>query len=182
MLKRHLSSAQIIIFGFAGAILIGTALLMLPISSASGVMTSFSDSIFTATSAVCVTGLVVQDTAAYWSMFGQLVILILIQIGGLGVVTIAVATALVSGRKIGLMQRNTLKEAISAQKVGGIVRLTGFILKASFLIELMEQFRLLLSFVKILAQKACGSDYSIQYLHFATRGLTLWEQYRPFHR
>ena len=137
MLKKHLSSAQIIIFGFAGTILLGTLLLMLPISSASGVMTSFSDSIFTATSAVCVTGLVVQNTATYWSAFGQSVILVLIQIGGLGVVTVAIATVLISGRKIGLMQRNTLKEAISAQKVGGIVRLTGFILKTTFLIELI---------------------------------------------
>ena len=137
MVKKHLSSSQVIIFGFAGAILIGTLLLMLPISSASGGMTSFSDSVFTATSAVCVTGLAVHDTATHWSVFGQLVILLLIQIGGLGVVTLSVATAMLAGRKIGLMQRSTLKEAISAQKVGGIVRLTGFILRMTFLIELI---------------------------------------------
>ena len=180
MLKRHLSSAQIIIFGFAGAILIGTALLMLPISSASGVMTSFSDSIFTATSAVCVTGLVVQDTAAYWSMFGQLVILILIQIGGLGVVTIAVATALVSGRKIGLMQRNTLKEAISAQKVGGIVRLTGFILKATFLIELMGAIPLAFVFCKDFGAKGVwlGLFHSIS--AFCNAGFDLMGTVSPF--
>ena len=135
--KKHLSSSQIIIFGFMGTIFIGTLLLMLPISSASGVITSFSDSLFTATSAVCVTGLVVHDTACYWSAFGQLVILLMIQIGGLGIVTIAVSTALLYGKKIGLMQRSTLKEAISAQKVGGIVRLTGFILKTTFIIELI---------------------------------------------
>ena len=133
--KRHLSSAQIILFGFAGVILIGTLLLMLPISSASGTAASFSDSIFTAVSAVCVTGLIVQDTATYWSIFGQFVILLLIQIGGLGIVTLSVATAMVSGRRIDLMQRSTLKEAISAHKVGGIVRLASFILRTTFIIE-----------------------------------------------
>ena len=180
MLKRHLSSAQIIIFGFAGAILIGTFLLMMPISSASGVMTSFSDSLFTATSAVCVTGLVVQDTATYWSMFGQLVILILIQIGGLGVVTIAVATAIVSGRKIGLMQRNTLKEAISAQKVGGIVRLTGFILKAAFLIELIGAILLSAAFCKDFGLRGIwlGIFHSIS--AFCNAGFDLMGTISPF--
>ena len=135
--NKHLSSSQIIIFGFLGAILLGTLLLMLPISSTSGKVTPFSDSLFTATSAVCVTGLVVHDTATYWSMFGQFVIMLLIQVGGLGVVTIAVATAMISGRKIGLMQRSTMQEAISAPKVGGIVKLTSIILKITFLIELV---------------------------------------------
>lgn len=133
--KKHLSSSQVIIFGFAGTILLGALLLMLPISSASGQITSFSDAFFTAVSAVCVTGLIVKDTASYWSAFGQFIILLLIQIGGLGVVTVAVATAMIAGKKIGLMQRSTMQEAISAPKVGGIVRLTGFILKATFLIE-----------------------------------------------
>ena len=87
--KRHLSSFQIIIFGFAAAILTGALLLMLPVSAASGKMTPFGDALFTSTSAVCVTGLVVQDTASYWSGFGQAVILVLIQIGGMGVVTVA---------------------------------------------------------------------------------------------
>ncbi len=135
--KKHLSSSQIIIFGFAGAIFLGTLLLMLPISSSDGHMTPFSDALFTSTSAVCVTGLVVHDTATYWSMFGQFIILLLIQVGGLGIVTIAVATAVVAGRKIGLMQRSTLQDSISAPKVGGIVRLTGFILKTTFFIELV---------------------------------------------
>ena len=143
--KKHLSSSRIIIFGFAGAILIGTLLLMLPISSASGCVTSFSDALFTATSAICVTGLVVQNTATYWSYFGQSVILFLIQIGGLGIVTMAVSITMLSGRKIGLMQRSTMQEAISAPAVGGIVRLTRFILKITFSIELIGAF--LLSFV-----------------------------------
>lgn len=134
---KKLTSFQIIILGFAGVILLGSLLLMLPISSKKGIITPFNEAIFTATSAVCVTGLVVQDTATYWSLFGQFVILVMIQIGGLGVVTIAVSFALLSGKKISLMQRSTMQEAIAAPKVGGIVRLTGFILKATFLIELL---------------------------------------------
>ena len=100
-------------------------------------MEFLSDTLFTATSAVCVTGLVVQDTATYWSEFGQVIILLLIQIGGLGVVTVAVSIATIAGRKIGLMQRSTMQEAIAAPKMGGIVRMTTFILKTSFLIELI---------------------------------------------
>ena len=109
---------------------------MLPISSVSGKVTPFNESLFTATSAVCVTGLVVQDTGSYWSTFGQAVILILIQIGGLGVITVAASFALLSGRKISLMQRSTMQEAIAAPKIGGIVRLTGFVLKATLIFEL----------------------------------------------
>ena len=135
--KRRLSSFQIIILGFAGVILLGALLLMLPISTTGGNVTPFNETLFTATSAVCVTGLVVQDTGSYWSTFGQAVILALIQIGGLGVVTVAASFALLSGRRISLMQRSTMQDAISAPKVGGIVRLTRFILRGTFLIELL---------------------------------------------
>lgn len=117
-------------------IIIGSLLLMLPISSVSGKVTPFNESLFTATSAVCVTGLVVQDTGSYWSTFGQAIMLILIQIGGLGVITVAASFALLSGRKISLMQRSTMQEAIAAPKIGGIVRLTGFVLKATLIFEL----------------------------------------------
>ncbi|MDD6094760.1 MAG: potassium transporter TrkG [Clostridia bacterium] len=134
--KRGLSSFQIIILGFAGVVLLGALLLMLPISSQSREFTPFNEALFTSTSAACVTGLVVHDTATYWSAFGQSVILVLIQIGGLGVVTVAASLALLSGRKISLMQRSTMQEAIAAPKVGGIVRLTLFILKATLIFEL----------------------------------------------
>ncbi len=134
--KRRLTSFQIIILGFSGVILLGTALLMLPISTHEGIVTSPLDALFTSTSAVCVTGLVLHDTATYWSIFGQAVLLLLIQIGGMGVITVAVSLAMISGRKISLMQRSTLQEAIAAPKVGGIVRLTSFIVKATLLMEL----------------------------------------------
>ena len=149
--KRRLTSFQIIILGFAGVILFGAILLMLPISSKSSMITPFHEALFTATSAVCVTGLVVQDTATYWSAFGQVVIIILIQIGGLGVVTVAASFALLSGRKISLMQRSTMQEAIAAPKVGGIVRLTYFILKATVLFELLGALAMMPVFCRDLA-------------------------------
>lgn len=133
--KKKLTSSQIIVLGFSGVILLGTIFLMLPFSSREGSVTPFLDALFTSTSAVCVTGLVLHDTAAYWSVFGQFVILLLIQIGGMGVITVAACFARVSGRKISLMQRSTMQEAVSAPKVGGIVRLTNFIVKTTLLIE-----------------------------------------------
>ena len=146
--KNRFTSFQIIILGFVAVILIGALLLMLPVSSKAGIITPFNEALFTSTSAVCVTGLVVQDTATYWSWFGQGIILVLIQIGGLGVITIAVSFELLSGRKISLMQRSVMQEAISAPKVGGIVRLTGFVLKGTFLVEFTAAFIMMPVFVK----------------------------------
>lgn len=134
-IKKRLSSFQIILLGFAGVILLGALLLMLPISSAERVITPFNEALFTSTSAVCVTGLVVKDTGSYWSAFGQAVIITLIQIGGLGVVTIAASFSMLAGRRISLMQRSTMQDAISAPKVGGIVKLTKFIITGTFIIE-----------------------------------------------
>lgn len=133
---RSITSFQVIILGFFLVIMTGCLLLMLPVATQDRAGASFQDALFTATSATCVTGLVVQDTATYWSLFGQVVILILIQIGGMGVVTVAVAIVALSGRKIGLMQRSIMQESISAHQVGGIVRMTKFILRTSFFIEL----------------------------------------------
>lgn len=145
---RHITSFQIIILGFISMILLGCILLMLPFATKDGKGADFSDALFTATSAVCVTGLITQDTATYWSLFGQSVILIMIQIGGMGIVTVAVSVAAVSGRKIGLMQRSTMQEAVSAPHVGGIVRLTKFILKTTVCIELAGAILLFPSFYR----------------------------------
>ena len=134
-IPKHINSFQIIILGFAGVILFGALLLMLPFSSQSGHMTPFLDSLFTATSAVCVTGLVLHDTATYWTSFGQLIILLLIQIGGMGVVTIACALAILSGRKIGILQRATMQDSIGAFQMGGIMRMVKFIIKGVLLLE-----------------------------------------------
>ena len=113
----RISSFQIIIGSFLAVILTGTFLLMLPVSSAEGVVTPFGDALFTATSAVCVTGLVVHDTFRYWSLFGQLLILLLIQIGGLGTITLATVVTILAGRKISLFQRSIMKDAVSADRV-----------------------------------------------------------------
>ena len=146
--QRHITSFQIIILGFLSMIILGSILLMLPIATRDGKGAVFSDALITATSTVCVTGLVIHDTATYWSIFGQCVILILIQIGGMGIVTVAVSVAMFSGRKIGLMQRSTMQEAVSAHHLGGIVRLTKFILKTTVCIELIGAALLLPTFVR----------------------------------
>ena len=142
----HLSPARMILIGFALLILVGTGVLMLPISTNSPGGATFLDALFTATSATCVTGLVVHDTALYWTPFGQAVILILIQIGGMGVVTVAIAIAMLSGKKIGLRQRWVMQESIAAPQVGGIVRLTGFVLKMVLLLESIGAILLALRF------------------------------------
>jgi trk system potassium uptake protein TrkH len=134
-LFEHFNPAQILVFGFAGLILLGTCLLMLPISSRAGLVTPFLSALFTATSAVCVTGLVVVDTGTHYSIFGQLVILLLIQMGGLGIMTMATLFALIVGKKINLRERLIMQEALNAVSVEGIVRLTKNVLKMTFIIE-----------------------------------------------
>ena len=135
--RIQLQIPQIVVLGFAGLILLGALVLMLPICSADGIRTPFIDTLFTSTTSVCVTGLVVRDTGSYWSDFGHAVILILIQVGGLGIVTIAASFAMIAGRKISLFQRNAMLENIGAQQTGGVVKLTGFLLKTTLAIELM---------------------------------------------
>ncbi len=144
--KRSISSAQLIMGGFALTILTGTFLLMLPGAVRQG-SASFADALFTATSAVCVTGLVVRDTALYWSPMGQGIILALIQIGGLGIVFVVVALNFLSGRKVTLMQRQTLCDALSIPHIGNLGRQVGFILKWTVLAELFGAALLAFSFV-----------------------------------
>lgn len=147
-INRRISSFQTIVVGFALIILAGTLLLMLPIATVNGISAPFKDALFTATSATCVTGLVVHDTATYWSGFGQTIILILIQIGGMGVVTMAALFTILSGKKISLMQRSTMQEAIAAHNVGGIVKLTSFIVKCTATIEICGALLLMPVFCK----------------------------------
>ncbi|MDO5423943.1 MAG: potassium transporter TrkG [Eubacteriales bacterium] len=123
---RQLSNMQTIALGFAVIILVGALLLMLPISSRDGSWTRFSDALFTATSATCVTGLVTVDTWLHWNLFGQCLILLMIQVGGLGFITIGVLFSLVLHKKIGLRQRGMVSESMNAIQIGGIV---GFVRK-----------------------------------------------------
>ena len=178
--KRKLSSSQIILFGFAGVILVGTLLLLLPFATNSGQSASFWDALFTSTSAVCVTGLIVQDTATYWSGFGQTVILMLIQIGGMGVITVAAAITMVSGKKISLMQRSTMQDAISAPQVGGIVRFTGFILKGIVLFELLGAVVLMMVFIPEYGIKGIWLAVFHSISAFCNAGFDLMGTYSPY--
>ncbi len=143
---RKMSSFQIIICGFLAVILVGTMILMLPISTAGRQWASFETALFTSVSAVCVTGLVVQDTASFWSAFGQFIIMLLIQIGGLGIISVTAFLVTVSGRKISLLQRSLLMESISADQVGGIVKMTSFIFRLAFTVELIGAVLMMPSF------------------------------------
>ena len=144
---RRLSSSQMIIFGFAALVFAGAVLLALPVSSASGQWTSFLDTLFTATSAVCVTGLITVDTATTWSLFGKIILLILIQIGGLGIVMAVTTVSLYSGRKIGLMQRSTMADSISVDHIGGVLRMTKMILRVTAAIEGIGALLLMFAFI-----------------------------------
>ena len=117
--RRLLSRVRVIALGFLAIIAVGTLLLMLPISTRSGECAPFLDAAFTATSASCVTGLVVHDTGLYWSVFGQCVILLLIQLGGLGFMTFATLFFMLLRQKIGLRQREMLNESINNIQTGG---------------------------------------------------------------
>lgn len=134
MLKR-LSRTQTIALGFFIIICIGTLLLMLPISARNGQATEFHDALFTATSATCVTGLVVADTYQHWNMFGQAVILILIQIGGLGFITMGMFFSIFLKRKIGLKERNLIQESVNGLQIAGVVRLVKRIVPGALLLE-----------------------------------------------
>ena len=116
-------------------ILAGSIILMLPISSINGKFTPFTDAFFTSASAFCVTGLVQFTTATYWTLFGKVVILILIQAGGLGVMTLAGLLALVTNQRISLNDRQIIKEETNSQYIGGIVKHIKWILKSTFIIE-----------------------------------------------
>lgn len=135
--NRHglLTPAQILAIGFAGVILFGAILLTLPAASADGQGTRFIDALFTSTSAVCVTGLVVVDTGTHYSVFGQIVIMLLIQIGGLGFMSIATLYAIILGKKITLKERILLQEAFNQINLEGIVRLVKYVLQVTFAIE-----------------------------------------------
>lgn len=133
--KRAMTQTQIIALGFFVMITIGTLLLMLPISSKDGTWTSLTDALFTATSASCVTGLVVFDTYSHWTLFGQIVLILLIQIGGLGFMTIATLFSLLLRRKIGLKERELMQESVSTLHIGGVVKLTKKILLGTLIFE-----------------------------------------------
>lgn len=133
--KPYLSTTQIILLSFLGVILIGSVLLSLPVSSAGGRAVPYIDALFTATTATCVTGLVTVSTAATWSVFGQAVILLLIQIGGLGVITFMTAVMLLFNRKIGISDRLLIQDAFNLSTLSGIVAFVKKVLIGTLTVE-----------------------------------------------
>lgn len=157
---QNLSPVRLIAGGYCLVILLGTLLLALPFATAGGNTTPISDCLFTAVSASCVTGLVRFDTATHWTLFGQLVILTLIQIGGVGFMTIAMVIMTFTRRKIGLNQRSIMQNSVSAPQIGGIIRMSRFILSGTLLIEGIGALLLSFYFVPRLG-KGRGFYYAI---------------------
>lgn len=133
--QLKLNPAQVLVLGFAGLILIGATLLNLPVASNSGKSIGFIDALFTSASAVCVTGLVVVNTAVHWTVFGKMVILLLIQIGGLGFMTMATLIALILGKRITLKNRLIIQEEMNAFSLSGLVKLVRYVIISTLLIE-----------------------------------------------
>ena len=176
--RWHLSTYQILVLGFAGLILSGVALLMTPYASKSGDSLRFVDALFTATSAVCVTGLVVVDTGTYFSVFGQSVILLLIQIGGLGVMTVATLVAVLSGKKINLKERLLIQEATNQLDLAGVVRLTLYIIRATLLVELVGGTILALRWFQDFGLQGIYFGYWHAVSAFCNAGFDLFGEYR----
>lgn len=131
----RLTTTQIIMLSFLGMILLGSLLLALPVSSADGVAVPYLDALFTATTATCVTGLVTLPTFSTWSIFGQVVILVLIQVGGLGVITVISAFMLLLQKRVGIGERLLLQDAFNLNTLSGIVRFVKRVLLGTFLVE-----------------------------------------------
>ncbi len=147
VLTKKMHPAQILVFGFLVVILIGTFLLMLPISSASGEFTKLEDALFTATSAVCVTGLSVYTTATYWSLFGKIIIICCIQIGGLGFMSLVSMIFVLLGKKISLKNRMIMQEALNMNTTAGVVRFTRMVVRGTLVVELVGALFLCIQFI-----------------------------------
>ena len=133
--NMKLSPSQVLALGFAGLILLGALLLTMPMASKDGQSLSFLNALFTATSAVCVTGLVVVDTGSHFTPFGQFVIIFLIQVGGLGFMTFSTLAAILIGKKIGLKERMVIQESFNQDTLAGLVKLTRNVLWVTLIIE-----------------------------------------------
>lgn len=144
---RKMTHARKMAIGFFLVIIIGAFLLSLPISSRSGEWTNPLKALFTSTSATCVTGLVVVDTYQYWTLFGQIIILIMIQIGGLGFITIGVLFSMFFNKKIGLEKRNLIQESVSSMQLSGAVRLVKRIFKGTVIMEAVGAVILAIRFI-----------------------------------
>lgn len=163
---------------FLGIILFGAGLLCLPAAARSGRPTPFLTSLFTATSATCVTGLIRVDTGTHWTMFGQVVILLLIQVGGLGFMTIACLFFFALRRRIGLRQRMVLAQALGSDTYSGIVSLVRNILRGTAAVEGVGALILFSASCRSSASAGrCGTACSIPSPRSATRASTCWRMW-----
>lgn len=145
--QLKMKPSQVLVLGFGLLILIGATLLNLPLASKDGMSIGFLDSLFTSASAVCVTGLVVVNTMEHWTLFGQVIILILIQVGGLGFMTMATLISLLLGRKITLKDRLIMQEELNSVSMSGLVKLTQYVIKSTIMIEFIGVVLLATAFV-----------------------------------
>lgn len=149
LLEFELNPPAVLAVGFLSLIIIGAILLNLPMASKSGESIGAINALFTASSAVCVTGLIVVNTTDYWSLFGQIVIIILIQMGGLGFMTMATSVALIMGKRIRLKERLVIREQLNQETMGGLVKLTKYVIFVTLLIESIGALFLSFKFIPI---------------------------------
>ena len=147
MRRIKLSSAHLIPLSFLAAIIVGTLFLSLPVSSSEGNWTPLTDALFTATTSVCVTGLVVKDTYQYWSMFGQIVILILIQIGGIGVITAASTLIMLAGKRFSLSERLMLRDAMNLENLNDLLAFLYRVIRGTLVVETAGALLYMLAFI-----------------------------------
>lgn len=148
-IQYKLTYVRIIALGYLLVIIAGTGLLMLPVATRQGNETDFLTALFTATSATCVTGLVVVDTYTHWSGFGHIIILLMIQVGGLGFMTMGVLFAMFLKKRITLRTRGLLQESMNGMQMGGIIRLVRMVLRGTFIIELTGAVLLAIRFIPV---------------------------------
>lgn len=177
---NRLSSSHIIAIGYFAIIILGAILLMLPVSS-KGQPPSFLDAMFTAASATCVTGLAVFDTYTQWSVFGQVVIILLIQVGGMGFMTILSLAAMATGRRIGLKERSVLQESVNGMQLGGIVRLVRRIAAGTFMFEGIGAVLLAIRFIpKMGLPEGIGNAVFMSISAFCNAGFDLNGKYGEY--
>ncbi len=176
----NISPARVIAVSFAAVIMVGTILLMLPVASRDGKGTAFLESLFTATSATCVTGLVIYDTYTKWTIFGQVVILLLIQIGGLGLVTFTTFFNIAIGRKLGLKSIQLAGESVSNTEISDTTRLVKLVVAMSLMFELLGALLLSIRFVPQYGIEGAFTSVFISISAFCNAGFDLFGRIAPF--
>lgn len=174
-LKKPFSTSKKLVFGFLSLILLGSILLCLPISSSAHSYTSIIDCIFTSTSSVCVTGLAVLDTGSHWSVFGKIIILLLIQTGGIGFMSLATFVLMLTRKKITIQNRVILKDSYNFAQTGGVVRITKHILIFTFTTEFLGAILLMFTFIPELGTaKGIGTSIFHSVSSFCNAGFDIF--------